>query len=408
MDKNRIKSVQFIDTYIPIVDGVVETVHNYATVMNRQAPTAVVFPSPKKPFAYSRLKYETVPVRKINGIVPFDEYTLPNAPMDKYLHRYLLDFDADIFHVHSPVLLGSYAVDYAKKHKIPCVVTFHSKYFDDVLNVTKSRLLANIAVKYIVSLYKRADSVWACSEGTAETLRSYGYKGDIFVMDNGTAYHFSDEKREELRCRAIRELDMPEGVKTIFFAGHLFWHKNLRLVLDAFRMLCDRDDGYQLLIAGEGYDGEEIKKYAASLNFAPGKVRFLGNITDRNLLAGMFAYSDLFFFPSVYDNSPLVVREAAALGLPSLLTEGTNAAEVVEKDVNGFTAPEDPAAMCAEILRIFSEDGLKERAGEEARRTIPKSWEKVVDAVRTKYAEIIDEYRGTHGPKKKKSPLANR
>ena len=114
-------------------------------------------------------------------------------------------------------------------------------------------------------------------------------------------------------------------------------------------------------------------------------------------MAGVILFSDLFFFPSVYDNSPLVLREAASLGLPALLTAGSNAAEVITKDVNGFTAEESPEAMSAEIRRIFGDEALRRAAGKSAETTVAKSWEQIVAEVEEKYRQVIADYRKKHG-----------
>ena len=143
-------------------------------------------------------------------------------------------------------------------------------------------------------------------------------------------------------------------------------------------------------------DGAAIRKYADEQNFKDGHVNFVGKISDREVLQGLYLSSDLLFFPSVYDNSPLVVREAASMGVPSLLTEGSNAAEAVQKDVSGFTAKENKVAMFREILRIFGTPGLLERVSDGALRHVAKTWKEIVPLVQDKYAEIIEEYRFKH------------
>ena len=163
------------------------------------------------------------------------------------------------------------------------------------------------------------------------------------------------------------------------------------------KRLAETGEDCRLLIAGDGYDGKAIRKYADSLELPESMVRFLGRIDDRDLLAGVILFSDLFFFPSVYDNSPLVLREAASLGLPALLTAGSNAAEVITKDVNGFTAEESPEAMSAEIRRIFGDEALRRAAGKSAETTVAKSWEQIVAEVQEKYRQVIEEYREKHG-----------
>ena len=201
---------------------------------------------------------------------------------------------------------------------------------------------------------------------------------------------------EELRQKAAETFGIPADKRILLFVGHQIWHKNIRLVLDTFKMLCDHSDEYRLLIVGNGYDQKEIRRYAESLNYPAGFLRFLGKIADRDLLSGVYLNADLLFFPSVYDNSPLVVREAASLGVPSLLTEGSNAAEAVKRNVTGFTAAENKVAMYGEILRVFSTKGLLDSVGDGARKHVAKPWEEIIPLVQEKYAQIIEKYNFEH------------
>lgn len=389
-----IRSAQFIDTYFPIVDGVVQTVHNYAELMNKSAYSCVVTPRPlKNDYDDSTLSYDVLRTSSIK--VPIAEYSVPTPRVDYRLKVALRDRQPDIFHAHSPFMEGSFASAYAKKLGIPCVATFHSKYYDDVINVTGSKTLAKIVTARIVRFYKSVDSVWSVSQGTAETLRSYGYRGDIFVIDNGTTFEEPTDP-DALRRKAEEAFHIPTDKKIILFVGHQIWHKNIKLVLDTFKMLSENSDDYRLIMVGNGYDGEEIRKYADSLDFKDGHLRFVGKIVDREVLRGLYLSADLLFFPSVYDNSPLVVREAASMGVPSLLTEGSNSAEAVVKDVSGFTAAENKVSMYREILRIFSTDGLLERVSEGAKRDVAKTWQQIVPDVQAKYAEIIERYQYDH------------
>lgn len=396
MKKNpeEIRSAQFLDTYFPIVDGVVQTVHNYAELMNRRSYSCVVTPKPMKDgFDDSSLSYDVFRTSSLK--LPIAEYSIPAPKFDGKVRGFLREKNIDILHTHSPFFEGTFASSFSKKLGVPVVATFHSKYYDDAVHITGSKLIAKIVTKKIVRFYNTCDSVWACSDGTADTLRSYGYAGDIFVMDNGTTFT-APEDPERLRKKAAEEFSIPQDKRTILFVGHQIWHKNLRLILDTFKMLSDNFDDYRLLIVGNGYDEADIKKYAQELNFRDGHVRFLGKIVDRELLSGVYLNSDLFFFPSVYDNSPLVVREAASLGVPSLLTEGSNAAEAVEKNISGFTAAENKIAMYREILRIFNTDGLLENVSAGARRDVAKTWDKIIPLVLDKYADIIERYNASH------------
>ena len=122
------------------------------------------------------------------------------------------------------------------------------------------------------------------------------------------------------------------------------------------------------------------------------RILFTGLIRDRDLLRGVYLNADLLFFPSVFDNAPLVLREAAVLGVPTLATEGSNAAGAIRKDFSGYTAEAAPEAMAAEIRRIFRETDVRQ-VGRNARETIPLSWEKLIPRVLDRYREVIDRVR---------------
>ena len=198
MDKlQSLHSVQFIDNYFPVIDGVTETVHEYARHMEH---AAVVCPAMEKhylekhSFPYPLLTSATIRV-------PFSRYASAVPKIDRELEAGIAKTEPEIFHFHSPSLLGKYAVSLGKKRKIPVVATFHSKYYDAILEFTKSRAIAKMVTNQIVKVFESCDEVWACSEETGETLRSYGYSKPYHVMPNGTDVSVP-ENAQELKEKA--------------------------------------------------------------------------------------------------------------------------------------------------------------------------------------------------------------
>ena len=393
MNPEHVRSVQFIDTFYPVIDGVVQTVNAYANLMNQSAYSCVAAPISQKPFDDSTLPYDVLRCGAFKN--PYWEYVIP-YPVDLELERRVRIKYPDILHAHSPFMMGDTAIRLARSMHIPVVATFHSKYKDDTLRLVKNQMAAELVAKHVAQFFQKVDSAWACSEGTGETLREYGYKGDIFVINNGTDFKMPSNI-DDLARKAAEEYKIPSGKHVLLFCGHLIWQKNIKLVLDTFRSLCDDGDDYRLVIVGNGYAEKDIHQYAESLHFAEGQVSFLGRITDRDMLAGVMRCGDLFFFPSIYDNAPLVVREAAAMGRPALLVAGSNAAETVVHNVSGFTAQDSVESMKSEIERIFAEEGLLERVGSKAQETIPVPWKEIIPHVQHKYAEVIERYQAGKG-----------
>ncbi|MBR4332634.1 MAG: glycosyltransferase [Clostridia bacterium] len=383
----KLHPLLFIDNYFPVIDGVTETVHQYALHMD----ATVVCPEMEKhyedkfSFPYRVLTSKTLRV-------PFSRYASAVPRIDAKLSAAIAEEKPDIFHVHSPSLLGEYALSLGKKMKIPVVATFHSKYYDAILEFVKVPSVAKLVTDRIVHLYENCDAVWACSEETGETLRSYGFRGTYSVMPNGTDAAFP-ANAAELKARAAARFQIPRGKHVLLFVGQQIWYKNQRLILDTLHLLRDQSDDYFLIMVGAGRDEQAIKRYSASLGLTDAQVLFTGLIDDRELLTGVYLASDLLFFPSVFDNAPLVLREAAVLAVPSLVTAGSNAAGAIQKNVNGFTAADTPQAMRDEITRIFAQEDVAQ-IGQNARATIPIPWEKLILRVLEQYRRVIAQYKG--------------
>lgn len=374
----------FSDKFYPHIDGVVNTVDAYARQLVKKTDCCVICPTEEIGY---KDKDDYPVVRTASFILHYFKVSLAMPSLSYKARKVLRKGNFKIFHAHAPFGMGHFALYMGKRLHVPVIATFHSKFYDDAMQVTKSRFLAGIVKRHVVSYFSKVDEVWACSNGTAETLRSYGYKGNIVVMDNGIDENTDNE--EEMRARAIETFGIPQDRRILLFVGQLIWQKNLKLVLDTLAALKKDHPEFMLVVAGTGYFGTEIKQYAEKLGLKD-DVMFLGSISDRKLLKGVYLSADLFFFPSLYDNTPLVLREAAQMGLPALLVAGSNAAEVVTDGQNGFTAENDCEAMTKKILEIFGGD--PKAVGENARKTIPVSWETIIQRVVKEYNRVIEEY----------------
>ena len=374
----------FVDIYYPNIDGVVTTVNAYASNIPGSFVVAPGSPRASIPLC----SYDIAWLKEFGGSA--FQFAVPMPAFSGKAKKYIRNHRVSVYHAHSPFMAGRMALKYGKRYGVPVVATFHSKYYDDFMNITHSKLISRLFVKYyIVPFYEKCDTVWACSKSTAVTLKEYGYTGKVGVMENGTDMTMPED-RNEIRAEARALLKIPEDAKVVSFVGQLVWHKNLKLILDTIKVLKDKGTNVWLLAAGEGYNGTEIREYCTSLGLED-LVKFVGKIDDRGDLKKVYIASDLFFFPSKYDNAPVTVREAAALGVPSLLLEGSNAAEILSPGKNGFVGPDDSEEMAKIIIKIFASHQEKE-IGEYARTTIPESWSEVCGRAKAKYGDIAAHY----------------
>jgi len=98
-------------------------------------------------------------------------------------------------------------------------------------------------------------------------------------------------------------------------AANLYWGKGFKIALDAFGMVRERVPNAQLVILGDGPDGNDIRRYAAR---TPG-VSFHGHVGD---VHEYFKRARLLLHPTLYElGSPNIVLEAAGWGLPMLVSD---------------------------------------------------------------------------------------
>ena len=372
--------IQFSDSFIPIMDGVGNVVYQYALNMGQKGhETYVVAPQTdtgyRGGFPFEMVDYLGVPLPKIKS------YKVGAPLLDVHCQNRLNAIKADIVHVHSPCISGLAGIAYGQKHALPIVGTFHSKYYDDFLQITGVELLAEVGVKHVVNFYDHCTEVWAVSASSAETLRGYGYNGPIRVMPNGTDIHPVDDAAVD----AMSERLGLDGAPLLLYVGQINWKKNLRCTLEAAAKL---DRPFRLVLAGQGPHEKEISALAASLHIED-RVIFTGHIVDQQALNALYRLASLFLFPSLYDTSGLVVREAAAVGTPSVVVRGSSAAEGVVDGVNGFLCEDDPDDLAQVIGRALRDADALVSVGQKARETIPIPWSMLVDQVLENYRRII-------------------
>ena len=283
---------------------------------------------------------------------------------------------------------GNVGLNIAKKRHLPIVGSFHTKFYDDILQFTGVKTIAKVGSQAVADFFSKCDEVWAVSEGTGETLREYGYKGQIIVMPNGS-------NRRVLNIAKVPEVRQQYGIRTdvpvLLFVGQISWKKNLARVIEACSILKKQGTAFQLVMAGRGPDEEAIRQRIAELDIVEESV-FTGHLTDTETLDALYSIADLFVFPSIYDNAPMVVREAAAQRTPTLASAGSCTAEVITDGENGIISKDESPAVAQAITDYLALPSEKRKAmGDNAYETIPIPWDgPLMDTILGRYQALIE------------------
>ena len=385
----------FNDNFPPVLDGVAITAQNYAYWLKEMGRDVSVV-TPYAPNVQEVMSAATYPIyRYVSVPIPFRppyRYGLPF--LDIPFMRQWKQMNFELVHAHCPFTTGRLARQITKQQQIPLVATFHSKYRQDFEHNVQCKPIVDWMVRHIIRFYEQADEVWIPQAAVEPTLREYGFKGHVEVVENGNDFYTPNDHIDEMRAEMRAELGVAPDETMLLFVGQHIWEKNIGFILDSLALI--KDKPFNLFMVGTGYAVREIRAKVKELQLQD-KVTLLGNIHDRERLKRIDAAADLFLFPSLYDNAPLVVREAAAMHTPAMLIQNSTAAEIIDNDVNGFLTPNDVQMYADRIVYLMEHPEVLKRVGKKASTTISRSWENVIEEVILRYRDIQNSYKIKRG-----------
>jgi glycosyltransferase involved in cell wall biosynthesis len=175
---------------------------------------------------------------------------------------------------------------------------------------------------------------------------------------------------------------------TVVSVASLREKKGHAMLLEAFALVARERPATRLLLVGEGPLRHRLaaRAHEAGLN---GSVVFAGH---REQVASILKRSDLFVLSSREEGMPNALLEAMSAGLPSVVTDVGGNAEVVDEGRTGFLVPPDrPDLMAGRIAALLSDEGLRRRQGEAARRKYESSFTlgRMIDAYHAMYEEVL-------------------
>ncbi|HKX28591.1 MAG TPA: glycosyltransferase family 4 protein, partial [Blastocatellia bacterium] len=220
-------------------------------------------------------------------------------------------------------------------------------------------------------IYRRVQTIIAASRGLARELKSeYPWTADkILVIPNSVNLERMLPPPEFSRANLRRDLNLqPDELALLFIALGHYERKGMPLILEALQKL--KEVKSRLLVVG----GEDdlIQNYQARVKAMglSNRVTFVG--MQRDVRPYLWS-SDAFLFPSYYEVFPLVSLEAAAAGLPLMITPLNGVEEFLVNGRNGILLDRSVEGIEQGIRKLVKMP-LEHRArlGEQARNDVSK------------------------------------
>ncbi len=385
----EIRACLLNDSFPPLIDGVANAVVNYATTIHKKYGEVLVvvprYPDVKDDYPFPVLRYTSFNTVKQFGYragYPFSKEAISAATA----------FAPTVIHSHCPIASLFLGRALRASTGAPLVCTYHTKFDIEVRKAIESNILQSAAIKLLVKNMEACDEVWVVSEGAGENLRGMGYQGDYVVMENGVDFPLGRVSEEEVQA-ARKELGLSEDIPTFMFVGRMMWYKGVRISLDALKAAKERGEKFRMILIGDGGDRAEIEEYVHTLGLERECI-FTGAVHDREQLRRYFCCSDLFLFPSTFDTNGIVVREAAACAVPSVLIRESCASEGIKDGVTGYLIEETADSMMEKVIYACHHLSEVRQVGKNAQEQIYVSWETSVDRAVARYRYLEERYAG--------------
>ncbi len=403
------------DSFPPVIDGVANVVYNYAECLVRQNTETIVGTPFYPDTDYTSYPYPVIAYPSLDTTALTSGYRAGYPFPIKEIAK-LAEFEPDIIHAHCPINSCFIARSLRDLTDAPVILTYHTKYDIDIRKAMGDNLLADESIKALVHNVSSCDEVWAVSNGAGENLRSLGYEGNWKVVLNGVDFpkgKVIGPEADEL----LSKYDLPADIPVFLFVGRIMNYKGLPLIAESLRKLSEQGYDYRMMIVGQGADAPALQKQIIESGLAldvydknekvcynsgsslPGKIIMTGPISDRTQLRMVNSRCGLFIFPSTFDTNGLVVREAAACGLASVLIKGSCAAEGITDGRNGFLCEENSASLASVLMRACENPAMVKTAGERAMQEIYLSWDDAVHTARGLYQDLLDRRKSGKLPR---------
>jgi len=172
----------------------------------------------------------------------------------------------------------------------------------------------------------------------------------------------------------------------LLYIGNSYPHKNLKTLLEAFKIFSEKQPEVKLIMAGhKDLFSEATEKFALEKNIK--NVEFIHDPDDETI-ARLYTNAALYVFPSKIEGFGLPGLEAMSLGVPVIAARSSSLPEIFGEAAVYFN-PNSVDELANTIEKLWHDKKLQEELKQKGFEQIKKfSWEKMARNVVNIYREI--------------------
>jgi glycosyltransferase involved in cell wall biosynthesis len=260
--------------------------------------------------------------------------------------------------------------------------------FNEMGRSEKSTLLLYPLLRALENMYLRKSrnlmtvSYWMKNQ----IINMYPFVSDMHVIHNGVDI----KKFSRDRASTCQLLDKDALGPIVLFSSRLITAKGFHYLIQAIpRILKDHRDAH-FVFTGAG----PTNLWVSLLNkfeVRKASYTFLGYV-DYDELPGIYAKSDIFVVPSLYENLPIRILEAMSCESSVIASEICAIPEAITHLKNGLlVSPGHVQELSESISTLLSDMALRKKLGKNARKTVTKEfdWSIIVNKTLKVYDKIL-------------------
>jgi len=309
-----------------------------------------------------------------------------NLPLYFALRKEILRFNPDIIHINNvkfvkTVILASRGFPKVQTiHEFTSIFPLYLQFFqtnsknlnNTKINIKTAKILGikkrTVFFDYMIFgdkwIKKSMINYFLCpSKYLTGMCKNEGFKNVIYLP------HFQEVSNKSF-VNTLKDKDY------VLFVGRLDKVKGVDYLLNAFRIIHEKNKSLKLIVIGDGPEISNLKKLSLNLGIDE-YVNFLG-IVNHSDIWKYYERAIAVVIPSIYpETGPLVALEAMKYSKPIVAFNVGGLPDLVEDDFNGFLVERfDIEDLSNKMLLLSKDKRLSISMGENGLKMLEKKWPK--------------------------------